>query len=49
MISYYEIPAVQVYKVLEVQKTILELDDNLFMSLSDFTSTEKTAFSIVET
>ena len=43
-----EIPKQPVYRYVEVQKTILERDDNLFMSLSGLTETKETLISIVE-
>ena len=48
VISYFEIPKQPVIRFMEVQKTILERDDNLFMSLSGLTGVEETLISIVE-
>ena len=48
VISYFEIPKQPVIRFMEVQKTILERDYNLFMSLSGLTGVEETLISIVE-
>ena len=44
----YEVPARPIRQLMEVQQTILELDDNLVISLSGITEKEETFFSIVK-
>ena len=48
VLKWYEFPTRPVSRVLEVQQTILERDDNLFISLSGITGEEDTFFTIAE-
>ena len=48
VISWYEIPARPLKHYLEIEKTVLERDDNLFMSLSGITTKEESFFTVTE-
>ena len=46
--NFYEIPTRPVERIFQVQRMILERDDNLFISLSGITGEEDTFFTIEE-
>lgn len=46
--NFYEIPTRPVVRIFQVERMILERDDNLFISLSGITEEEDTFFTIEE-
>ena len=46
--NFYEIPTRPVVRIFQVQRMIVERDDNLFISLSGITGKEDTFFTIEE-
>ena len=48
VLDFYELPTRPIERVFEVKQTILERDDNLFISLSGITEEEDLFFAIAE-
>ena len=48
VLNFYEFPTRPVERIFEVEQTILERDDNLFISLSGITGKEDLFFEIAE-